>query len=286
MVLVLLGIALSSVDYPGINLTFVDTLTQIGLGYFPLFLLARVRSCWQWPVIATILIGYWAAFALYPLPEPDFDYPAVGVPADWPHLANGFAAHWNKNSNLGWAFNVWLLNLFPRAEPWAFSQGGYTALNFIPTLGTMVLGLIAGRWMQQKGVGMRTAGRFALAGLFCVMLGTIADRIGVCPIVKRIWTPSWVLFSGGSCFQLLAGISAVVDVARFRTWAFPLQVIGVNSIAAYCVAHLTRPFVISSLNFHFGSADAFGALSFGVGVLFVYWLIMWGMYRSRVRLRI
>ena len=61
-----------------------------------------------------ILVGYWLAFALYPAAGPDFDYAAVGVPPDW-HASTtpGFAAHWNKNSNLGWAFDTWFLNLFP-----------------------------------------------------------------------------------------------------------------------------------------------------------------------------
>ena len=55
-------------------------------------------------------------FALYPLPGPDFDFAAVGVPADWPHHLTGFAAHWDKNSNLAWAFDTWFLNLFPRSS--------------------------------------------------------------------------------------------------------------------------------------------------------------------------
>ena len=46
-----------------------------------------------------------------------FDFTAVGVPADWPHHPAGFAAHWDKNSNLAWAFDTWFLNLFPREKP-------------------------------------------------------------------------------------------------------------------------------------------------------------------------
>jgi hypothetical protein len=62
--------------------------------------------------VGLILIGYWAAFALYPLPGPGFDYGEVGESAIWPQLMTGFAAHWNKNSNPAWAFDTWFLNLF------------------------------------------------------------------------------------------------------------------------------------------------------------------------------
>ena len=46
----------------------------------------------------------------------DFDYAAVGVRPSWPHHPSGFAAHWDKNSNLAWAFDTWFLNLFPAQE--------------------------------------------------------------------------------------------------------------------------------------------------------------------------
>ena len=67
-------------------------------------------------------------------------------------------------------------------------------------------------------------------------------ELGLCPVVKRIWTPSWVLFSGGWCFLFLAGFFAVLDCRRWL-WAFPLRVIGMNSIAAYCMAHLWDDFI-------------------------------------------
>ena len=86
----------------------------------------------------------------YPLPPSDFDYAKVGVPPDWPYHYTGLAAHWNKNSNLAWAFDTWFLNLFPRAKPFLFNGGGYATLSFIPTLGTMILGLIAGGWLKHK----------------------------------------------------------------------------------------------------------------------------------------
>jgi hypothetical protein len=87
-----------------------------------------------------VMVGYWLAFVLYPLPGPGFDYAAVGVPADWTqHLPAASRRHFNKNSNLAWAFDTWFLNLFPRVAPFTHNGGGYSTLSFIPTLGTMIL---------------------------------------------------------------------------------------------------------------------------------------------------
>jgi len=178
-----------------------------------------------------ILFGYWLAWALYPVAGAGFDYPAVGVPADWPHHYTGFAAHWNKNNNLGQAFDLWFLNLFPRVRPFVANSGGYLTLSFIPTLGTMILGLIAGRWLREASprVPMK---RLLIAGAIGLAGGALLHLSGICPVVKRIWTPGWTVFSGGACFLLLAAFSWVLDVKGYRRWAFPLIVIGMNSIAA------------------------------------------------------
>jgi predicted acyltransferase len=97
-VLILLGIFLRSLDHPQTYWTFEDTLTQIGLGYTFLFLVAFASIRAQVAAFIAILVGFWAAFVLYPLPGPGFDYTQVGVPANWPHLYSGFLAHFNKNS--------------------------------------------------------------------------------------------------------------------------------------------------------------------------------------------
>src|SRR5262249_24614651 len=132
-----------------VNVQFDDTLTQIGLAYGPLFLLGFCRPrCW-WISLAAILIGYWLFFALYPLPAPDFDYAQVGVSKEW--LANnglkGFAAHWQINTNPAAAFDFWFLNLFPQETAY-LPYKGLTTLNFIPLIGTMILGLGAGNVLR------------------------------------------------------------------------------------------------------------------------------------------
>ena len=84
-------------------------------------------------------------------------------------------------------------------------------LSFIPTLGTMILGLAAGRWLiaDSPRVPMK---RFLIAGAVGIAAGLLLHFAGICPIVKRIWTPSWTLFSGGLCFLFLAAFGWIIDV--------------------------------------------------------------------------
>ncbi len=292
LVLILLGVFLRSTGAHQTNWTFEDTLTQIGLGYGFLFLLGFRSLRAQWLALAVILLGYWALFALWPLPGANFDWQAAGVSPDWKYNLNGFAAHWNKNTNAARAFDTWFLNLFPRAHPFTNNGGGYCTLSFIPTLGTMILGLISGGVLRGERKPWDKVGWFVIAGCAGLGAGWLLNVLGVCPVVKRIWTPAWVLFSGGGCFLLLAFCYAVIDVARFKAWAFPLVVIGTNSIAAYCMAHLFEDFISRNLVTNLG-AGAFKILGaayepflHGAAVLCVFWLILFWMYRKKIFLRI
>jgi predicted acyltransferase len=275
LLLIALGIFLRSVGQRQTNFTFEDTLTQIGLGYTFLFLLAYCSRAMQATALVVILVGYWAAFALYPSPE-----------------SSAFAAHWDKNTNLAWAFDVWYLNLFPRPQPFTANGGGYVTLSFIPTLGTMILGLIAGGWLREEAPNRNKLLYLLLAGAVCMGAGWLLDWTEICPSVKRIWTPAWTLYSGGWCFFFLAGFFAVNEMLGWRWWAFPLVVIGMNSIAIYCLEHLARDFIYGSFRTHLGRGPfqvagmVYEPLLTGAAALVVFWLILFWMYRRRIFLKI
>ncbi len=294
LVLILLGVFLRSLNAPQTNFTFEDTLSQIGMGYLFLFLLGRRPVRWHWAAFALLLVGYWLAFALWPLPPADFDSAKVGVTAEWfnKHGLSGFSAHWNKNTNLAWAFDTWFLNLFPRQRPFAFNTGGYSTLSFIPTLATMILGLIAGGVLRSDCSSWMKVRWLAVAGVASLVAGWLLGALGLCPVVKRIWTPAWTLFSGGWCLLLLAGFYLLMDVWGRKRWAFPLVVIGMNSIAAYCIAHLFEGFTKSALQTHLGKGTftvlgtAYQPLLLGGATLLGLWLMLLWMWRRKIFLRI
>ncbi len=183
------------------------------------------------------------------------------------------------------------MNILPRASRFAYNEGGYLTLSFIPTLGTLLLGLQAGQWFRAAAPRIPVK-RFFVAGALLAAAGLLLHFTGICPIVKRIWTPSWTLFSGGVCFFFLAAFSWIIDVKGYRRWAFPLVVVGMNSIAAYLMAHLWEDFIVSSLHIHLGDQifRIFGAglepFMVGVAVMTIYWLLLYWMYRRKLFLRI
>jgi len=292
LLLIFLGIFLRSLHSPQTYFTFEDTLTQIGLGYVFLFLLGFTRPRTQVVTLVLILIVFWAAFALYPAPGPQFDYARVGVPPNWSHNYTGFLSHWNKNSNLSWAFDVWFLNLFPREHPFVFNEGGWSTLSFIPTLGTMILGLLAGEWLKTTRSKEQKLRGLTIAGTALLLLGLACQWAGLCPIVKRVWTSSYTLYSGGWVLLILAGFYALIELEGWRRWAFPLVVVGMNSIAVYVMSWTMVAFFGNAMDRHFGRAismmagPTFQPVLHGFAVLLIFWLILLWMYRRRVFLRI
>ena len=292
LILIFLGFFLRSMSAQQTYFTFEDTLTQIGLGYFFLFLLGFKSQKTQIITLTCLLLGYFIAFALYPLPTENFNYTEGGVAKDWAHNLTGFGAHWNKNTNLAWAFDRWFLNLFPRESPFLFNEGGYATLSFIPTLGTMILGLLAGNILKKESLPKEKIKQFLIIGSSLLATAFLLNALNICPNVKRIWTPTWTLFSGGWCFILLTLFYWSIDVLQSKKWHFILIVIGANSIAAYIMAHTIEGFIDASLSIHFGKnyAGILGAnyapLMRGFFILFIEWLILFWLYRKRIFIKI
>lgn len=281
--LVILGIVLRSMGQSQTYWTFEDTLTQIGLGYPLLFALGWAGARARWLAFAGILLGYWLLFVLW--------NGSSHAESQWSHDATGFAAHWNLNANPAWTFDQWFLNLFPRESPFVTHEEGYSTLNFIPTLATMILGLIAGQWIRDRQNSLEVVKKLCVAGAACLTLGCLWHLSGSCPAIKKIWTPSWTLLSGGWCVLLLAGFFYVIDVNGWRRWAFGFVVFGLNSITIYVMTWTTHSFFEEMLTTHFRTSwfgilgEAFEPMLKGAPVLFIWWMILFWMHRRRIYLR-
>jgi len=134
--------------------------------------------------------------------------------------------------------------------------------------------------------------QLVIAGFAAIALGWGIDAVGLCPLVKRIWTPSWAIYSTGWVTLMLAGLMAVIDRAGYQRWAFPLIVVGLNPITMYCLFQLSSGWIKQQTRTHFGQQifnslgpEFLPMLERGT-VLLVLWLIVWWMYRRKLFVRI
>jgi predicted acyltransferase len=156
----------------------------------------------------------------------------------------------------------------------------------------MILGLLAGNILKADFSGKAKIKRFLLTGISLLALAALIHFTGINPIVKRIWTPAWVLFSGGWCFLLLAFFYGIIDVYNHRKYAFILTVVGMNSIAAYVLADGFGSFLRSTLYIHLGQnfdkvfGDAYSTLVKGAIMILIDWGILYWMYKKKIFIKI
>ncbi len=161
---------------------------------------------------------------------------------------------------------------------WLLSGFGFVA--------TTLSGLFAGELIKSNMPRIKVSQILAIAGIVFLTIGLIWGIWH--PIVKKLWTSSFVLASSGVCYLLLSLFYWIIDVRGISKWAFPLKVIGMNAITAYVLSHIISfpkiaGFVLFGLEKFVG--DYYGVLTSIGGFGILYWLL-WYMYKNKTFVKI
>lgn len=240
-----------------------SVLGRIGICYFLASLLV-INTNWrvQAGVVLSILLGYWAAVMFIPVPE--FG-PGVLTP-------EGCLTTWLDQKLIPGTLG---LGLYDR-------QG---VLSTFTALSTTLLGVLAGHWMRSKrSMNQKTLG-FIIAGLFTLTSGWIWGQFFF--ISRNVWTSSFVLYSAGWCFLLLALFYWIIDVQGYKKWTFFLVVIGMNAITIW-VGQRLIDFEFTAFALFHGFSRYLGILApvfLTLTVLMIKWLFLWFLYKRKIFLK-
>jgi predicted acyltransferase len=211
VVLYLLGL----LYYGGFNGTFshirpMGVLQRIALAY----LFGGLLFCFLRPkalalVTAALLVGYWAFLSFVPLPGAD--HVSFRERENWP---NWFDAHYMPG------------------RQWDGDHDPEGVLSTFPAVANCLLGVFAGLLLKDPRVApTRKVGVLLCAGAAGVIAGYVWGL--QFPIIKKLWTSSFVLVACGYATLLLALFYLLIDVQRWRRWCAPLVWIGTNAITLY-----------------------------------------------------
>jgi predicted acyltransferase len=243
---------------------YSNTLQAIASGY----LIATIFILYLpvlYQIVATIglLVVYWLIVALVPIDG---------------STVNAFAMYGNVPEYI----DKLIMGRFDNKENYTWIL---SSLNFGATT---MLGVFSGYIMQSRDEKVKKFWNFVLLGTVLFVLSMVLDIWH--PIIKRIWTSSFVLFAGGICVLMLAVFYLVIDVLNVRKGTRWMIIIGSNAIFAYVAWELLhKNFIEIAETFFIGLKPWIGAwmetLRNFTGFLVLYF-ILWYMHKNKTFIKI
>ena len=241
---------------------YCNTLQTIAVGYLiSTILLLECRVVTQSIAVVFFLLLFWALMALVPAP--------------------GYrAGDLTPEGNLAIYIDKSILGRFQDGSPYAW------ILETPVFAATVMLGVFAGQWLRSSRSAYEKFAGLVAGGLVTLALGQLWSYWF--PNIKHLWTSSFVLFSGGLCYSLLAFFYFVIDVLGLRKWAFGFKVIGVNAIAVYMATEVfdfrkIGNVFVGGLVSRLGNWDD---LVQQTAAFAIVWLILFYMYRKKTFIKV
>jgi predicted acyltransferase len=262
-------------------------LQRIGVAYlFAALLTLRTTLRQQVVIIATLLLGYWFAMTLLPVPGQE------GLGYHWLDAPGKTLAAWVDRAVLEG-------HLWRSTRTWD-PEG---VLSTFPAIATAMLGVLAGRWIGQRErpLAERLSGLFA-AGALGAVGGLIWNWSF--PINKALWTSSYVLFTAGLACLTLATILWVTDQQRVTWWTRPFVTYGLNPMVAFVGSGLMGKAMASLIRVPYGDETVAlktavfrtvfeplgsprnASLAYAIAFVLFWYAILWVLERRRLILKV
>ena len=268
IILILLGILYKNSPIPFFNppqIRVVSVLGRIGFAGFITTLL-YLNFSWSrrlmW--VAGILLLYYAALFLIPVPG----------------YGAGDLSH--EGNLVGWFDR----NFLPgRLIDKTYDENGI--LTQFPALCLCVLGSIAGDILRSAQKEIKKIQLLILAGAIGIGLGLLWNQSF--PINKHLWSSSFILLTGGIAFLCLCLFYFIIDVMKYKKWAFFFKVIGLNSLTTYLVFRFVDFFQSSTLIFsglYAPTPEPWHEVFEALGAVILLWSFLYFLYKKKIFFKI
>ncbi len=263
-----------------------SVLGYIGFGWMvAAWLYLGVRKAWgRLAVGAAILVGVTLVMALVPAPDAAT---FVWANEGWKATYGGFGTGpFSPVGNVGcWLDRVVLGK--HALMPGMFDNEGLGGL--LCSVVTATLGMFAGDLVRRGGAAATGRKALQLLGAGAVSLAAGLLLSLVCPVIKNLWSPSFVLVAGSYSFAIFALFYWLVDVKGWTKWSFFFRVIGMNSITIYLAQSVIGFGHVRDFFFK-GVAglcpELVGGVVMELGYVAVCWLFLYFLYKKQVFLKV
>jgi predicted acyltransferase len=249
--LLLMSQILISVSRGKMEFQLTNVLAQIAITYFFCYLIMQLEFRRQAAIAAAILIGHWLLFVAFP---------GTG------------GAFYSKTTNIGAVIDGFV---FRKAN-----SGYWVSINFITSTATTLFGVWTGRLLQSERSSTEKMRILGIAATACLAVGWAMHPWN--PIVKRICTSSFTVFSTGWVLLMLLGFYWAVEVKGYRRWTFPFIVVGANSIFIYAVDMVLRSWLTKAVGVFTLKFQWLGDFGPVAQVLLCMWSVCYWLYNRKL----
>jgi predicted acyltransferase len=252
--LILMSQILRSIATGRLHFQLINVLAQIGITYFLCYLLMQLRFRWQAVTALLLLIGHWALYLAFPGTEGPF---------------------MSKTTNIGEVIDTFVFG-HPNEDYWV-------NINFITSTVTTLFGVWTGQLLQSGRSHAQKMQVVAVSAIASLALGLMIHPWN--PIIKRICTTSFTLYSTGWVLLMLLAFYWIVEVKGYRKWTFSLAVAGANSIFLYSMEQTLRGWLnraVDVFTFRFQWLGDFAPVARSCTVLLVMWYLCYWLYRRKI----
>jgi predicted acyltransferase len=228
------------------HVRWMGVLQRIALCYFftsLLFCFLRPRGLAV--ACVSLLLGYWALTALVPVRDFNLEQEhlrSMNLAPDSPETHRAFLAtttrvrgKFDDGLNLPQQIDFQCLP----GHKWDGAYDPEGILSTLPAIGTCLLGVFAGFLVRnQKVPDQKKVVYLLVAGIVAFVLGFTWGM--EFPVIKKIWTSSYVLVAGGYASIFLAVFYQVIEIWQWRSWCIPFVWVGMNPITIYMAFHLLK----------------------------------------------
>jgi predicted acyltransferase len=228
------------------QIRWMGVLQRIALCYFftsLIFCFFRLKG--MIAICIALLVGYWAVTSFVPIRNFNLETEHLKALNLKPNDAETRTAFFSTASRVRGRFEDGL-NVTQHIDfqylPGFRWDGAYDPegiLSTLPAVATCLLGVFAGFLLRNSAVSDQKKVQWLLvAGVSAVFLGFLW---GIqFPVIKKIWTSSYVLVAGGYSCLFLAAFYQMIEIWQWRRWCVPFVWIGMNPITIYLAFHLVR----------------------------------------------
>ena len=231
-----------SSEWPDIRL--MGVLNRIALAYFfAALIFCHFRFRGMLAICAGLLVGYWGLMTLVPFPDVRPTPGGTEIIAKETGFTNTAELNLESTTMIRGTYlkGVNLANYVDQkylpGKKWDGTWDPEGLLSTLPAIATCLLGVFAGLLLRNNRIDSQRKVVYLIAGgVGGVVLGFVWGESF--PVIKKIWTSSYVLVAGGYSALLLAAFYQAVEVWRWQKWAMPFVWIGTNAITLYLAKNI------------------------------------------------